>query len=796
MNSPRGMCLKLALFMMVVVGFSLSMRAQNTSNQDVAKPAVDPVVQRNIGDWAIGQQGVPDDWSHHHLVFSNPGTEQQAIESGKYEHWLKVVNSSRFTLQQIKRSAGVKAVEGADVSAASTPSAERSASAALSTGPFTFAPVSKGSKKTALKKDWAEGVGTGTINPNTYPAMWSFSTDSASCADDFIVYPTGVAGAGTHASIIGYYNIYSGCSGTVPEVDWAYNTGGTVSLSPAFSFEGNQVAFIQTSGSIASLVLLKFPLTPPGTGTLAAPITLSNQATAIAYTTCTAPCMWSVALSGNPSDTWSSPYYDSDSDTLFVGDSAGKLHKFAPVFNAALNEVTTAPWPVQLAHGGTIDTNQANGPVYDSTSGRVFVGTVNPGGYLYSVGSGYAGAASGTIYGYSAQLDTLYGIRDSVLVDSTAAQVYAFAGVDPSGKSGVYQFPTSFTSSTIPSEATTGVAGGVGVAAYQMSGTFDNTYYTSANPSSPTGYLYLCATGLGSSPNLYQVAITGDVMGTVKAELGLTNAALDGRCSPITEFYNANAVTTAPATAATGSVTIRTDPGTWAAGKTVTVGGTVYTFVASLTAGTGYQVLINSSGNTANRLSRTAINLEATINAVIGECYAGNNGPTCFEAAQTASNSYVTATVSGDTVTLTAKTTGTSSNFTVTTNYATGISVVPGTNGTNASITPEDLIFLSVLDGTQTGCTDDGNGVNGCVVSYNVTSPSSIVLSGIGLNITAGIAGNRSTPTGGLVIDNSVGSGTLAGASQVYFLTTDSTNGACTTGGTGICAVQAAQTSP
>jgi hypothetical protein len=77
-----------------------------------ADPVVDPVVQRNMEDWVLQKRGLPDDWTHHYLVFSNPGTEQQAVESGKYEQWLKIVNDPRFTLQQLKRSAGAKALPG------------------------------------------------------------------------------------------------------------------------------------------------------------------------------------------------------------------------------------------------------------------------------------------------------------------------------------------------------------------------------------------------------------------------------------------------------------------------------------------------------------------------------------------------------------------------------------------------------------------------------------------------------------------------------------------------------------
>ena len=88
------------------------MRAQGNSSQAGTGPLVDPVVQQNILDWAVQRRGLPADWTHHYLVFSNPGTAEQATASGNYEHWLKVVNSPRFTMQQIKRSGGVAGTRG------------------------------------------------------------------------------------------------------------------------------------------------------------------------------------------------------------------------------------------------------------------------------------------------------------------------------------------------------------------------------------------------------------------------------------------------------------------------------------------------------------------------------------------------------------------------------------------------------------------------------------------------------------------------------------------------------------
>ena len=42
---------------------------------------------------AFGQEnqghgvGLVDDWTTHHVIFSNPGTEEDAIRNGTYEAW-------------------------------------------------------------------------------------------------------------------------------------------------------------------------------------------------------------------------------------------------------------------------------------------------------------------------------------------------------------------------------------------------------------------------------------------------------------------------------------------------------------------------------------------------------------------------------------------------------------------------------------------------------------------------------------------------------------------------------------
>jgi hypothetical protein len=768
----------IALTLGMLVACGIQMRGQEA-------PAID------LGNVRI--TGTPEDWTHHRLVFSNPGTEEDAIRKGTHERWLNLVHDPRYVLQQLRR--GLRA-QGP---AADLVGVRINQAADETTRPFPIRPPVRRPvlEKPAINKDWNEVLGTtGTPGYGVYPVKWSLNFASASCANDFVTYPTGQTGSATQASIIAYYNLYSGCGGTVPEVDWAYNTGGTIALAPVASLDGTQLAFIQTAkpaagtatvtftanptaasssitvggiqylyetsctgytncivvgsnttqdaenleaaindnssqcgstapcfnvtgantqasathssstpavttitnntgasidftvfnqggntlpytlnpsgeiipGGVASLVILRIPLTPPGTGTSTSPVAPTAEA-ATSYVGCTAPCMTSITLSGSPTDTASNPYYDYVDDTLYVGDSVGKIHRFSPVFNGTPAEVTTS-WPVQLARGATNDTNQAASPVYDPGSGYLLVGSTgtalygaycNGCGYFYSIGTGNLGTTSGSIHGYSGQLDAVWGIRDAPLVDSTAGVAYVFAGNDGTvgkgyGNNNVNQFATNFTTGSgtkaaLPCPATDckspyGTGGtSNGNTIYQMAGTFDNAYYSG---STGTGNLYVAGTGDGGY--LYQIPIKNSVMGTPVAGPSLAYGSwYYGRFSPITEFYN----------------------------------------------------------------------------------------------------------------------TGTST----------------------------DYIFMSVFAGTQSGCnygaTQNVAPFYGCIMSFNVTTPSNFSSSMTAAGTLNVSSTEYNAPTGGIIIDNSAT--TPSGASQIYFETNEITGTApCT----GICAVQASQSAP
>src|SRR5882762_3909161 len=118
-----------------------------------------------------------------------------------------------------------------------------------------------------------------------------------------------------------------------------------------------------------------------------------------------------------------------------------------------------------------------------------------------------------------------------------------------------------------------------------------------------------------------------------------------------------------------------------------------------------------------------------------------------------------------------------------------GTSCGPVVEFYNSTAPAKDWIFTSVVASAVTVAPITCPAVAGCIMSFDVTS-------GAAISAATATTGHTRASGGasGVVVDNTVGAGTLAGASQVYF--TPLGNQACTTsGGNGGCAIQASQSS-
>ncbi len=523
--------------------------------------------------------GVPWDWTHSHVVFSHPGTIDEAMQKGTYEHWLAIANDPRYMIQLKKRIANESggalrqgfSEDGSEPNPDALEPAHQQAYADVQTQndrpdaiemtleerqaaqvgnrqlPFGLTrailppsiqqsgaaparrPMQPGSpwakmKRTRIKTDWSETLGSsGTVGLSQFPA--TFTTGSTSCSD-FAIFNTGLTGSSSQANIIAFNNLYSSCNSGTPTVYWAYNTGGTVLNSVVLSLNGFQVAFVQSSPSgVASLVLLTWKAS---NGTLTAPISPTSEA-AGAYKGCTAPCMTALTFSGSPNDTHSSPFiaYGSGASpsTAYVGDNVGVLHEFTNIFASSGTpaEVTSGGWPVTVNASASLAS-----PIYDAASANIFVGD-------YLLGSSSACEPSATnsnspcgyLYSVnspgtvtkSAQLDFNSGILDGTIVDSTTEEVYVFVGDD--GSSNCTASTPCAAVYQFPVSFAAGASGteatvGTGYE-FLLAGTFDNAYFASSNN---TGHLYVVGNTGPANNTLYQISINSGAMTSGAATAG------------------------------------------------------------------------------------------------------------------------------------------------------------------------------------------------------------------------------------------------------------------------------------
>jgi hypothetical protein len=667
-----------------------------------------------VTDSAPGQPMVSD-WRQHHLIASKSANSERSQRVAPLK---AVISAERFSSKNV--SGAIHATKGTN-------------------------------------GYWSQDLGSGaTVGATNYPAKFSFRGTSATCATgpgqpDFVVFGTGVQGSSTQANIVAYTNLYSGCTGTVPTVYWAYNVSdSTIVTSPVLSDDGTQVAWVQRDPAGQGIVIL-LKWAASGTETVGNPLTVLHVVHG-SYPTCTAPCWTSFALGFMGtihSDSNSSVFYDYNTDTGYVGDDAGFLHKFMPFFKAVPAEIKTGGWPVQM---NPTSPTALNSPVQDYASQNVFV--TDNGGFLYLVSSTAVVTQSGQL-DFSAANDLGPGIVQGPIVDSTSGLVYVFAASDGSGSgpggadyTAVYQLSTSFIAGGTGTEARVGSSTVEPTTPSPLYiGAFDSTYENSVNA---TGDLYVCG-NTGGPPILYQVAIGAGVLGTVNPGPVLSTSIPPTPCSPVTDILNPNA---------SGG------PTEWmfasaendGASSACASGGCIFNFKDTpWLPSTGYvvgQEIVDSNFHTE------FVSTPGT---------SGTAAP-FWDSAQ-----------GGLTTDHTVKwlDLGPPSAFPLAVwrkaqHYSIGAEILDGNSNIEIATTagttgtPNPPVWNLTVGGT----THDGT-----VTWTNVGAPPTAALAADG-------------GTSGIIIDNIVGSGTLVGASQIYFSTL---NGGCGVGNADGCAVQASQ---
>jgi hypothetical protein len=328
--------------------------------------------------------GYPWDWSHEHLIFSH--TDDPAVlaiiekDPRTFHQWLNrnrtgLLESAPLSFDDFLRSDFLQPYFSFE-----SPSADSE-------------PRSESARAQVVKKrrDWGVSLGAthfSSVNANNapplYPAKYTFDiTAVPNCTGtgappnigDYVAFPTGAQGKTStnsmtpngQASIVIYNNLYSTqpaggyCNTDGPSVYAAYvNVAcpGTMSndsilSSPVLSRDGTKIAWVTSKGNV-QILTWGTGVTSSGAETVLAPACMGPGTGSDGST------LQSVTL-GNSTHrptsgvSFSALFVDYASDSAYVGDDDGYLHKISPFFTAtgALQEVTAAAW--QALHSYAIN---------------------------------------------------------------------------------------------------------------------------------------------------------------------------------------------------------------------------------------------------------------------------------------------------------------------------------------------------------------------------------------------------------------------------------------------------------
>ena len=391
-------------------------------------------------------------------------------------------------------------------------------------------------------------------------------------------------------------------------------------------------------------------------------------------------------------------------------------------------------------------------PVFDATSGLVFVADV--GGFLYRVSPNTAAVTTSGQLDFSSS-EGGAGIIQGPIVDSTSELVYVFASSDGSGScsggadcTAVYQLAANFADGDTGSEAIVGNSTVFPSAPSPLYiGALDSTYENSVNA---TGHLYVCG-NTGGAPTLYQVTIGAGVLGTVTAGPILASATTP--CSSVTDILNPNA---------SGGATelMFASVQNHGISSGCASGGCIFNFK-----NTSWLPL------TAYTVGQEVLDINLHIQVVTTAGTSGASTPLWALATGASTTDGTVHWLDQGALSAVALPVWVKNHH-----YAsTGLEILDSNNNV-------EIVTTAGTSGTP-------NPPAWSTTAGATTTDNTVTWTNLGALATADMPVTGGTS--GIIVDNTVGSGTLAGASQVYFSTLGSQ--VCGTSGTGGCAIQASQ---
>lgn len=386
-------------------------------------------------------------------------------------------------------------------------------------------------KKTATEEphlDW--NLRTGGIGSVLgYPAKYSFDISASNCSD-VIYFTVDQPGTASAVNLIAITNPYAGCpgnaAGATPTVKFGIRMGTGTATSVVPSLDGKVLYVLESRLAGAGGVILRAInvdniVTNPGTYDFGTTNWTATHTLAAPTGLPTSEQLFAITFAG-VSNNVASPYLDYDTNQMFFGDSAGRIHRIVNVHTASAARDTTN-FPVSCG------TAQLQSPVYwqgqiivTSADGRLYrIDTTVPPPYtcVASVQGGTGGAGGGL---------------SAPILDVTNNKV--IVATNNSGSSrGVGAFDLMFAAGALPTSYT--FTGGTSTLA-PVAPSFDDAFWSTNN-----GNMYVSGSNTaGSRTYLVRIPYNG-ALGAIAGNANLTHTGGNSvvATSPVTEFLTSAA---------------------------------------------------------------------------------------------------------------------------------------------------------------------------------------------------------------------------------------------------------------
>ena len=386
------------------------------------------------------------------------------------------------------------------------------------------------------KLDWNLATG-GYGSVIGSPAKYSFDISASNCSD-VVYFTVDQAGAAATVNTIAITNPYAGCSGNgaglTPTVKFGLATTYGTATSAVPSLDGKVLYFLESrpsanGGVVLHAINVDNIVTNKGVYNFTTNVWSGARALAAPTGLATSEQLFQLTFTGVTNNN-ASPYLDYDTNQMFFGDSAGKIHRIINVDKTTAARDTTN-FPVQCGTqalqspvfvNGQIITTSADGRVYRINT------TLAPPYTCVASQQGGAGTAGGVGGGLSAPVIDVS--NTNIIVAGNNANGFAVRGV------GFYDLMFNSGASQI-----SGVAiGDASTTIAPQAPSFDDAFWSTNN-----GNLYAPGAPSGTAGTyLIRVPYNGTAVSnpTGYATLNRSGGAQTVATSPVTEFLTASSL--------------------------------------------------------------------------------------------------------------------------------------------------------------------------------------------------------------------------------------------------------------